>query len=104
MAIKVRVGKRSTGAVLIKLNEVGPPELFAWLHYDPIPGRDDLVPGSSLEFRLDRVERQELILQPTNRTECARSFAIRLCSSAQISIERGARPLSSVNSLLSVFE
>jgi acyl-CoA thioesterase-2 len=23
-------------------DEVGPPELFAWLHYDPIPGRDDL--------------------------------------------------------------
>ena len=22
--------------------EVGPPELFAWLHYDPIPRRDDL--------------------------------------------------------------
>jgi acyl-CoA thioesterase len=23
-------------------DEVGPPELFAWLHYDPIPARDDL--------------------------------------------------------------
>jgi acyl-CoA thioesterase II len=23
-------------------DEVGPPELFAWLHYDAIPGRDDL--------------------------------------------------------------
>jgi acyl-CoA thioesterase len=23
-------------------DEVGPPELFAWLHYDPIPSRDDL--------------------------------------------------------------
>jgi acyl-CoA thioesterase II len=24
-------------------DEVGPPELFAWLHYDPIPARDDLA-------------------------------------------------------------
>ena len=24
-------------------DEVGPPELFAWLHYDPIPTRDDLA-------------------------------------------------------------
>ena len=24
-------------------DEVGPPELYAWLHYDPIPTRDDLV-------------------------------------------------------------
>lgn len=24
-------------------DEVGPPELHAWLHYDPIPGRDDLA-------------------------------------------------------------
>jgi acyl-CoA thioesterase len=24
-------------------DEVGPPELYAWLHYDPIPGRDDLA-------------------------------------------------------------
>jgi acyl-CoA thioesterase-2 len=24
-------------------NEVGPPELYAWLHYDPIPLRDDLT-------------------------------------------------------------
>src|ERR1700754_2174096 len=24
-------------------DEVGPPELFAWLHYDPIPERDDLA-------------------------------------------------------------
>jgi acyl-CoA thioesterase II len=23
--------------------EVGPPELYAWLHYDPIPARDDLA-------------------------------------------------------------
>jgi acyl-CoA thioesterase len=23
-------------------DEVGPPELYAWLHYDPIPERDDL--------------------------------------------------------------
>ena len=23
-------------------DEVGPPELYAWLHYDPIPARDDL--------------------------------------------------------------
>jgi acyl-CoA thioesterase-2 len=23
-------------------DEVGPPELFAWLHYDPTPSRDDL--------------------------------------------------------------
>jgi len=25
------------------VDEVGPPELFAWLHYDPIPARDDLA-------------------------------------------------------------
>jgi acyl-CoA thioesterase II len=24
-------------------DEVGPPELYAWLHYDPIPARDDLA-------------------------------------------------------------
>jgi len=24
-------------------DEVGPPELYAWLHYDPIPTRDDLA-------------------------------------------------------------
>jgi acyl-CoA thioesterase-2 len=24
-------------------DEVGPPELYAWLHYDPIPSRDDLA-------------------------------------------------------------
>jgi acyl-CoA thioesterase len=24
-------------------DEVGPPELYAWLHYDPIPDRDDLA-------------------------------------------------------------
>jgi acyl-CoA thioesterase II len=24
-------------------DEVGPPELYAWLHYDPIPERDDLA-------------------------------------------------------------
>ncbi|MCV7318434.1 acyl-CoA thioesterase [Mycolicibacterium confluentis] len=24
-------------------DEVGPPELYAWLHYDPIPQRDDLA-------------------------------------------------------------
>ena len=24
-------------------DEVGPPELYAWLHYDPIPKRDDLA-------------------------------------------------------------
>lgn len=24
-------------------DEVGPPELYAWLHYDPIPGRDELA-------------------------------------------------------------
>lgn len=24
-------------------DEVGPPEVFAWLHYDPIPARDDLA-------------------------------------------------------------
>lgn len=24
-------------------DEVGPPELYAWLHYDPIPNRDDLA-------------------------------------------------------------
>ena len=24
-------------------HEVGPPELYAWLHYDPIPTRDDLA-------------------------------------------------------------
>jgi acyl-CoA thioesterase II len=24
-------------------NEVGPPELYAWLHYDPIPTRDDVA-------------------------------------------------------------
>ncbi len=24
-------------------DEVGPPELFAWLHYDPIPTRDDMA-------------------------------------------------------------
>lgn len=24
-------------------DEVGPPELFAWLHYDPIPARDELA-------------------------------------------------------------
>ncbi len=24
-------------------DEVGPPELHAWLHYDPIPGRDELA-------------------------------------------------------------
>jgi acyl-CoA thioesterase-2 len=24
-------------------DEVGPPELYAWLHYDPIPPRDDLA-------------------------------------------------------------
>lgn len=24
-------------------DEVGPPELHAWLHYEPIPGRDDLA-------------------------------------------------------------
>jgi acyl-CoA thioesterase-2 len=24
-------------------DEVGPPELHAWLHYDPIPSRDDLA-------------------------------------------------------------
>jgi acyl-CoA thioesterase II len=24
-------------------DEVGPPELYAWLHYDPIPRRDDLA-------------------------------------------------------------
>lgn len=23
--------------------EVGPPELYAWLHYDPVPARDDLA-------------------------------------------------------------
>ena len=26
-------------------DEVGPPELFAWLHYDPIPARADLAQG-----------------------------------------------------------
>ncbi|OBG89749.1 acyl-CoA thioesterase II [Mycobacterium sp. E802] len=24
-------------------DEVGPPELYAWLHYDPVPARDDLA-------------------------------------------------------------
>jgi acyl-CoA thioesterase II len=24
-------------------DEVGPPELYAWLHYDPVPDRDDLA-------------------------------------------------------------
>lgn len=24
-------------------DEVGPPELYAWLHYDPVPTRDDLA-------------------------------------------------------------
>src|SRR6201991_2364289 len=24
-------------------DEIGPPELYAWLHYDPIPARDDLA-------------------------------------------------------------
>ncbi|MBI3215114.1 MAG: thioesterase family protein [Mycobacterium sp.] len=24
-------------------DEVGPPELYAWLHYDPVPSRDDLA-------------------------------------------------------------
>ncbi len=24
-------------------DEVGPPEVYAWLHYDPIPSRDDLA-------------------------------------------------------------
>ncbi|EUA43266.1 thioesterase-like superfamily protein [Mycobacterium xenopi 3993] len=24
-------------------DEVGPPELYAWVHYDPIPARDDLA-------------------------------------------------------------
>ncbi|MCV7168752.1 thioesterase family protein [Mycobacterium manitobense] len=24
-------------------DEVGPPELYAWLHYDPVPGRDELA-------------------------------------------------------------
>jgi len=24
-------------------DEVGPPELYAWLHYEPIPARDDLA-------------------------------------------------------------
>jgi acyl-CoA thioesterase-2 len=24
-------------------DEVGPPEMYAWLHYDPIPARDDLA-------------------------------------------------------------
>ena len=31
-------------------DEVGPPELFAWLHYDPIPGRDDLRQGADRVF------------------------------------------------------
>ncbi len=29
-------------------DEVGPPELYAWLHYDPIPSRDDRRPSSRI--------------------------------------------------------
>lgn len=30
--------------------EVGPPELYAWLHYDPIPARDDLAKALLAHF------------------------------------------------------
>jgi acyl-CoA thioesterase II len=31
-------------------DEVGPPELYAWLHYDPIPTRDDLAKALIAHF------------------------------------------------------
>jgi acyl-CoA thioesterase II len=31
-------------------DEVGPPELYAWLHYDPIPARDDLAKALIAHF------------------------------------------------------
>jgi acyl-CoA thioesterase-2 len=31
-------------------NEVGPPELYAWLRYDPIPTRDDLAKALIVHF------------------------------------------------------
>lgn len=31
-------------------DEVGPPELYAWLHYDPIPVRDDLAKALIAHF------------------------------------------------------
>jgi acyl-CoA thioesterase II len=31
-------------------DEVGPPELYAWLHYDPIPTRDDLAKALVAHF------------------------------------------------------
>jgi acyl-CoA thioesterase II len=31
-------------------DEVGPPELYAWLHYDPIPDRDDLAKALIAHF------------------------------------------------------
>ncbi|HUO38957.1 MAG TPA: acyl-CoA thioesterase domain-containing protein [Mycobacterium sp.] len=31
-------------------DEVGPPELYAWLRYDPIPGRKDLAKGLLAHF------------------------------------------------------
>ncbi len=33
----------STSSTSNSPDEVGPPELYAWLHYDPIPSRDDLA-------------------------------------------------------------
>lgn len=40
------VGRRLRLVDVVDVNspdEVGPPELHAWLHYDPIPGRDELA-------------------------------------------------------------
>jgi acyl-CoA thioesterase II len=31
-------------------DQVGPPELYAWLHYDPIPSRDDLAKALLAHF------------------------------------------------------
>ena len=37
-------------AVDLVLDEVGPPELHAWLHYEPIPARDDLAKALLAHF------------------------------------------------------
>jgi acyl-CoA thioesterase len=46
ISVMPMVGRELRLVEVVDINspdEVGPPELYAWLHYDPIPTRDDLA-------------------------------------------------------------
>jgi hypothetical protein len=53
-------------------DEVGPPELYAWLHYDPIPTRDDLAKALIASFA------QEALIRPLRTTDTAIKTQARL--------------------------